>query len=89
MVEVLNQASGQSAATSDKFPNHVLTGRYAAGFTNSLMSKDLQLYRRAVEAEGAPSLLGPAVAATWERFAADEPQADFTRIFPYVTRAGR
>jgi hypothetical protein len=34
MVEVLNNGSGQSAATSDKFPNHVLTGRYAAGFTN-------------------------------------------------------
>ena len=44
MVEVLNASSGQSAATSDKFPNHVLTGRYAAGFANSLMSKDLKLY---------------------------------------------
>ena len=46
MLEVLNGASGRSAATSDKFPNHVLTGRYASGFTNSLMAKDVQLYLR-------------------------------------------
>ncbi len=45
MLEVLNGASGRSAATSDKFPDEVLTGRYAAGFTNSLMAKDVQLYR--------------------------------------------
>ena len=44
MVEVIDASSGQSAATRDKFPNHVLTGRYAAGFANSLMSKDLKLY---------------------------------------------
>ena len=41
MVEVLDASSGQSAATSDKFPNHVVTGRYAAGFANTLMAKDL------------------------------------------------
>ena len=47
MLEVLNASSGRSAATADKFPNHVLTGRYASGFTNSLMVKDVQLYLRA------------------------------------------
>ena len=49
MLEVLNTASGRSAATSDKFPDHVLTGRYDAGFTNSLMAKDVRLYLHAVE----------------------------------------
>ena len=48
MLEVLNGSSGRSAATSDKFPNHVLTGRYASGFTNALMAKDVQLYLAAV-----------------------------------------
>ena len=33
MLEVLNASSGRSVATTDKFPDHVLTGRYAAGFT--------------------------------------------------------
>jgi 3-hydroxyisobutyrate dehydrogenase len=81
---VLNTSSGQSAATTDKFPNHVLTGRYAAGFANSLMSKDLQLYLGAVNVQGTPSVLGPVTAAVWARFASSEPGADFTRIYPFV-----
>jgi 3-hydroxyisobutyrate dehydrogenase len=84
MLEVLNAASGQSAATSDKFPNHVLTGRYAAGFTNSLMAKDVQLYLGAVAERGGPSSIGAVTASLWERFAAAEPGADFTRIFPFI-----
>jgi 3-hydroxyisobutyrate dehydrogenase len=84
MLDVLNASSGQSAATSDKFPNHVLTGRYAAGFANSLMAKDLQLYLGAVEAQGAPDVLGRVAAEVWQRFAALEPGADFTRIYPFV-----
>jgi 3-hydroxyisobutyrate dehydrogenase len=84
MVEVLNVSSGQSAATSDKFPNHVVTGRYAAGFANTLMAKDLSLFLAAVEDQGAPSVIGPVTAALWERFADDDPGADFTRIYPFV-----
>jgi 3-hydroxyisobutyrate dehydrogenase len=84
MLEVLNASSGQSSATSDKFPTHVLTGRYAAGFANSLMVKDLRLYLEAVEAQGAPGVLGRVATEVWERFAAAEPGADFTRIYPFV-----
>jgi 3-hydroxyisobutyrate dehydrogenase len=84
MVEVIDGSSGQSAATRDKFPNHVLTGRYGAGFANSLMAKDLKLYLGAVEAQGSPSELGGVTSAVWERFAAAEPGADFTRIYPFV-----
>jgi 3-hydroxyisobutyrate dehydrogenase-like beta-hydroxyacid dehydrogenase len=85
MLEVLNAASGRSAATSDKFPDHVLTGRYAAGFSNSLMAKDVQLYLRAVEERGGPASLGAVTASVWERFARAEPGADFTRIYPFVS----
>jgi 3-hydroxyisobutyrate dehydrogenase len=84
MLDVLNASSGQSTATSDKFVHHVLTGRYASGFANSLMAKDLRLYVGAVEAEGAPAVLGPVTAAVWERFAAGEPGVDFTRIYLFV-----
>lgn len=86
MLEVLNAASGQSAATSDKFPTHVLTGRYGAGFANSLMAKDVDLYLEAVREHPRPSPIGEVTATVWERFAAVEPGADFTRIFPYVER---
>jgi 3-hydroxyisobutyrate dehydrogenase len=84
MLEVLNISSGQSAATKDKFPNHVQTGRYASGFANSLMSKDLDLYLGAVEAQDGPSAVGRVTARVWEQFASAEPGADFTRIFPFV-----
>lgn len=84
MLEVLNVSSGQNSATSDKFPNHVLTGQYASGFTNSLMAKDMQLYLRAVDQQGGPSSIGAVTTSLWERFAATEPGADFTRIFPFV-----
>jgi 3-hydroxyisobutyrate dehydrogenase-like beta-hydroxyacid dehydrogenase len=86
MLEVIDASSGQSAATSDKFPNHVLSGRYAAGFANSLMSKDLKLCLGAMEAQGAPSVLGKVTETVWDRFATAEPGADFTRIYPFVER---
>jgi 3-hydroxyisobutyrate dehydrogenase len=84
MVDVLNASSGQSAATSDKFVNHVLTARYASGFANTLMAKDLRLYLGAVGDQHAPSELGQVTARVWERFADAEPGADFTRIYPFV-----
>ena len=86
MLEVLNGSSGRSAATSDKFPHHVLTGRYASGFTNSLMAKDVQLYLSAAADRGAPSTIGEVTTAVWEAFAAQAPGSDFTRIYPFVTQ---
>jgi len=84
MVEVLNGSSGNNTATSDKFPNHVVTGRFASGFANSLMAKDVGLYLAEVEELGGPATIGEVTAAIWSRFAAAEPGADFTRIYPYV-----
>jgi 3-hydroxyisobutyrate dehydrogenase-like beta-hydroxyacid dehydrogenase len=86
MLEVINAASGQSVASSEKFPQHVLTGRYAAGFANSLMRKDVLLYRHEVHDQGGPSAIAELTADIWERFADAEPGADFTRIFPYVAK---
>ena len=84
VLDVVNSSSGQSAATSDKFPNHVLTGRYSSGFSNSLMAKDLALYLSEARGQEVPDGLGGPVAAVWESFAEAEPGADFTRIFPFV-----
>lgn len=84
LIEVLNHASGRNSATSDKFPNHVLTGRFASGFSNALMDKDLQLYAEAVGDRSLPSTMGDATSQFWHRFAAAEPGVDFTRIYPFV-----
>jgi 3-hydroxyisobutyrate dehydrogenase-like beta-hydroxyacid dehydrogenase len=83
-LQVLNDSSGQNTATLDKFPHHVLTESYSSGFTNSLMAKDLQLYVDAVVGASTPSTLGSVTTALWARFAAEEPGADFTRIYPFV-----
>jgi 3-hydroxyisobutyrate dehydrogenase-like beta-hydroxyacid dehydrogenase len=85
MLEVLNTSSGQSAATSDKFVNHVLTGTYSAGFASALMAKDVRLYLQAVDQEHGPSALGRLTADIWERFARDDPGADFTSIYRFVS----
>jgi 3-hydroxyisobutyrate dehydrogenase len=85
MVEVLNASSGNNTATSDKFPNHVITGKYASGFANSLMAKDVRLYLSEVQEQGGPDTVGVVTAGIWDRFAADEPGVDFTRIYPYVS----
>lgn len=87
MLDVLNTASGRSAASEDKFVNHVLTGSYSSGFANTLMAKDLRLYLEAVGDAHASRALGTPAVAVWERFADAEPGADFTRIYPFVASA--
>jgi 3-hydroxyisobutyrate dehydrogenase-like beta-hydroxyacid dehydrogenase len=87
MLEVFSAGSGQNTATTDKFPNQVVTERYASGFANSLMAKDLDLYLEAVERLGGPSALGAITASVWAAFAEAEPGVDFTRIFPFVARS--
>jgi 3-hydroxyisobutyrate dehydrogenase len=84
MLEVLNSSSGRSAATLDKFPQHVLTGRFASGFSNVLMAKDVDLYLEAVEDADGPAVIGRVTASVWDGFSQREPGADFTRIYPFV-----
>ena len=84
VLEVLNASSGQSAASRDKFVDHVLTGMFRSGFTNTLMAKDVDLYVRAVDARGTPDRLGRTCAEIWREFVAEQPDTDFTRIYPFT-----
>jgi 3-hydroxyisobutyrate dehydrogenase len=84
LLEALDASSGRNTATGDKFPNHVLTGRYASGFANTLMAKDVALYLASVHETGGPDAFESLTAEVWERFATAEPGADFTRIHPFV-----
>lgn len=88
MLETLNASSGRNTATSDKFPTHVVTERYASGFAAALMAKDVALYLEAVHDAGSPATIGAVTADLWAGFASAQPTADFTRIFPFVERAG-
>ena len=69
-------------------PTGVLTGTYDAGFTSRLLEKDLRLYLEAVEGVKGMPALAPEVHALWRRLEAAEPNADITRMYPFV-REGR
>ncbi len=84
MLAVLNVSTGQNTATSDKFPNRVLTGTFDAGFTTRLMAKDVGLYLENVEAAGTHAEIGRVVTAVMARLAGTMPDADFTRIYQFL-----
>jgi 3-hydroxyisobutyrate dehydrogenase len=85
MLEVLDTSSGRNGATNDKFPNHVLTGTYASGFTSSLMAKDVRLFAQEAADRGGPTDFSALTRQVWDAFAEAEPGVDFTRIYPFLT----
>ena len=75
-----------NTATRDKFPAHVATGKFAAGFFAELLNKDVQLYRDNAEKAGTPLRIGGEVAQIWQDCVDQlEPKSDFTMIYE-VTR---
>ena len=87
ILDVVNASSGRNTATTDKFPNRVLTGTWDAGFHSTQLNKDLGLYRDAAEATGASRPVSPAVSDLWRRLEAHEPNADISRVYPFVRDA--
>jgi len=88
VLDVVNVSSGRSAASEDKFADHVVTGTYASGFASGLMAKDVRLYLESVAQQETPAAFGRLTAEVWRRFAEADPDADFTRIHPFVTGGG-
>ena len=84
MLSVLNVSSGRNTATEDKFPNRIVTETYDAGFTASLMSKDVSLFREQVKKAGTPSRIIEVVSALWNETTQFVPEGDFTEIYRYL-----
>lgn len=84
MIAVLNAATGQNTATSDKFPRRILTGAFDSGFATRLMTKDLELYLKSVAAAGARGTVAAAVGETWRGCHARLPDSDFTRVYEFI-----
>ena len=91
MLEIINGSSGRSANTENKWPNHILTGKYDDGFAMRLMVKDIKLALGIQHATGVPAAASEAVVATWESALADSPaDASHTAIARWLaTRAER
>jgi 3-hydroxyisobutyrate dehydrogenase len=83
-IAAINASSGMSRATDDKFVNQVLTGRFASGFSNLLMAKDVKLYVDEALDLGAASEVGELIRDVWMAFATSMPDADFTHIYTHV-----
>ena len=88
ILDVVNASSGRNTATSDKFPNRVVTGTYDAGFSSAQFVKDLGLYHDAAAAIGAARPISSAVSDVWRDLDAHEPNADITRVYPFVDSDG-
>ena len=85
---MINASTGRNTASEDKFPRQILTGRYSAGFTTGLLSKDLGLCAAAAEALAVPMPIAAEVYAQWQRAVAElGADADITRIATLVEHA--
>ena len=86
MIEVLNVSTGRNSATTDKFPNRILTGRYDAGFSTAHMAKDIGLFVDGAREARTPRDVSSAVAETWRSCDTALPGSDFTEIWRYISK---
>ena len=84
VVDVLNASTGRNTATSDKFPNRILSGTFDCGFQTALMAKDLRLYVESARTGGSPLDIAKWVAEIWQRADSEMPDSDCTRIFELI-----
>lgn len=87
MVKIFNRSTGRNAATEDKFPDHIIPGRYDLGFPLALMHKDLRLFSRFANEKEAPALLGDTV-CNLVGYARSElgDDADMSRVYDFMVR---
>ncbi len=76
LLDIFNASSGRNTATSDKFPQHVLTRRFAAGFRLRLMAKDVELCLSEARDRKIPMILGGLVQQLWTLAAAQGDETD-------------
>ena len=88
ILDVVNVSTGRNTASSDKFPDRVLTGTFDAGFKTRLLTKDVRLYLENAQAAGTPSDVGSAVAGLWRRFNEASEDSDFTLIYEFISGQG-
>jgi 3-hydroxyisobutyrate dehydrogenase-like beta-hydroxyacid dehydrogenase len=66
LLAAINASSGRNAASSDKFPDFVLSRTFDFGFQLSLMVKDVSLCVDEANRTGVPMMVGSTVRQLWE-----------------------
>jgi len=85
VVSVLNASTGKNNSTENKFPQQVLTRKFAAGFSLGLMVKDLRTALEVAKATGMPAPMAEATVEEWARSEALLGSgADHTAMVRYV-----
>ena len=84
IVDVLNASSGRNDATATKFPKSIIPGTYDRGFTAKLLQKDIDLYRDAQNDAGTEHRISKEIVEGFRRFYNADPDADITRIYPFI-----
>jgi 3-hydroxyisobutyrate dehydrogenase len=84
-LDVINESSGRSGSTQNKWPNFILPGTFDSGFSLRLMLKDMRTALDLVHSAGASAPLSESSVALWAR-AAEElpPAADHTEIARWI-----
>jgi 3-hydroxyisobutyrate dehydrogenase len=88
LLEVVNTASGRSAATEVNLPRWVLSGAFDSGFTAGLMRKDVRLALELAEAVGAAPDACARAAAIWNAAPVGDAE-DFNRLPAMLMAGGR
>jgi 3-hydroxyisobutyrate dehydrogenase-like beta-hydroxyacid dehydrogenase len=84
ILDVVNVSTGRNTATSDKFPNRILTETFNAGFHSALMSKDVKLYLDSARRAGTPDQIGDVIERIWREVEEAMPGSDLTEIYKYL-----
>ena len=84
IVDVLNVSSGRNDATVTKFPTSIIPKTYDRGFTAKLLQKDIDLYRAAQDDAGTQNRVSKEIVEGFREFYNADPDADITRIYPFV-----
>lgn len=85
MLDVLNVSTGRNSATTDKFPNRILTGTFDAGFSTAHMTKDVGLFVDGAAEVGSAAGIASTVTETWRACDAALPGSDFTEIWRHIS----
>lgn len=80
LVDIFNASAGRNSSTENKLRQHVLSGRFASGFSLALYAKDVAIAARLMR--GAP--LARAADRIWRDAAKALPGADHTRIYEFL-----
>ena len=89
MCDVINVSTGMNTATLDKVPNQIITNRFSAGFSNSLLLKDISLYLDGCDETGIEGAISQTVVQLWDKFVGEHPDEDATAIFNYIGNTNR